>query len=108
MEQLIHPYKQININHTPSSTNQPPPFTPHLHNILHLPTLITIPPYNTNQTPPPHYKPHFPHTNHQQFLKTTIPTFKPKNQNPPFHYHHLHLSLIPPPKPHYSNKNLQK
>ena len=73
-------YKHININDTASWSNQGAAFTRQLDNMLQLARVITIGAYNRNESRGAHYKPEFPERNDEEFLKTTMATFKGKTK----------------------------
>ncbi|MGG1960423.1 succinate dehydrogenase flavoprotein subunit [Bacillus pumilus] len=108
IEELMKRYKQININDTASWSNQGAAFTRQLDNMLQLARVITIGAYNRNESRGAHYKPDFPERNDEEFLKTTMATFKGKNQKPAFHYEDVDVSLIAPRKRDYSKKKVEK
>lgn len=108
IEELMERYKQININDTASWSNQGAAFTRQLDNMLQLARVITIGAYNRNESRGAHYKPDFPERNDEEFLKTTMATFKGKNQKPAFHYEDVDVSLIAPRKRDYSKKKVEK
>lgn len=108
IEELMERYKQININDTASWSNQGAAFTRQLDNMLQLARVITIGAYNRNESRGAHYKPDFPERNDEEFLKTTLATFKGKNQKPAFHYEDVDVSLIAPRKRDYSKKKVEK
>ncbi|MFJ5670252.1 succinate dehydrogenase flavoprotein subunit [Bacillus safensis] len=108
IEELMERYKKININDTASWSNQGAAFTRQLDNMLQLARVITIGAYNRNESRGAHYKPEFPERNDKEFLKTTMATFKGKNQKPAFHYEDVDVSLIAPRKRDYSKKKVEK
>ncbi|WMT30248.1 succinate dehydrogenase flavoprotein subunit [Bacillus aerius] len=108
IEELMERYKYININDTASWSNQGAAFTRQLDNMLQLARVITIGAYNRNESRGAHYKPEFPERNDEEFLKTTMATFKGKNQKPAFHYEDVDVSLIAPRKRDYSKKKVEK
>ncbi|UYO34756.1 succinate dehydrogenase flavoprotein subunit [Bacillus zhangzhouensis] len=108
IEELMERYKKININDTASWSNQGATFTRQLDNMLQLARVITIGAYNRNESRGAHYKPEFPERNDEEFLKTTMATFKGKNQKPAFHYEDVDVSLIAPRKRDYSKKKVEK
>lgn len=108
IEELMERYKKININDTASWSNQGAAFTRQLDNMLQLARVITIGAYNRNESRGAHYKPEFPERNDEEFLKTTMATFKGKNQKPVFHYEDVDVSLIAPRKRDYSKKKVEK
>ncbi|MDR0126638.1 MULTISPECIES: succinate dehydrogenase flavoprotein subunit [Bacillus] len=108
IEELMERYKHININDTASWSNQGAAFTRQLDNMLQLARVITIGAYNRNESRGAHYKPEFPERNDEEFLKTTMATFKGKNQKPAFHYEDVDVSLIAPRKRDYSKKKVEK
>ncbi|MFJ5965176.1 succinate dehydrogenase flavoprotein subunit [Bacillus sp. NPDC093026] len=108
IEELMERYKHININDTASWSNQGAAFTRQLDNMLQLARVITIGAYNRNESRGAHYKPEFPERNDQEFLKTTMATFKGKNEKPAFHYEDVDVSLIAPRKRDYSKKKVEK
>ncbi|WP_366203910.1 succinate dehydrogenase flavoprotein subunit [Bacillus safensis] len=108
IEELMERYKKININDTASWSNQGAAFTRQLDNMLQLARVITIGAYNRNESRGAHYKPEFPERNDEEFLKTTMATFKGKNQKPAFHYEDVDVSLIAPRKRDYSKKKVEK
>lgn len=108
IEELMERYKKININDTASWSNQGSAFTRQLDNMLQLARVITIGAYNRNESRGAHYKPEFPERNDEEFLKTTMATFKGKNQKPAFHYEDVDVSLIAPRKRDYSKKKVEK
>jgi len=108
IEELMERYKHININDTASWSNQGAAFTRQLDNMLQLARVITIGAYNRNESRGAHYKPEFPDRNDEEFLKTTMATFKGKNQKPAFHYEDVDVSLIAPRKRDYSKKKVEK
>ncbi|MEI4790168.1 succinate dehydrogenase flavoprotein subunit [Bacillus sp. FJAT-53060] len=108
IEELMERYKHININDTASWSNQGAAFTRQLDNMLQLARVITIGAYNRNESRGAHYKPEFPERNDDEFLKTTMATFKGKNQKPAFHYEDVDVSLIAPRKRDYSKKKVEK
>ncbi|PCK20576.1 succinate dehydrogenase flavoprotein subunit [Bacillus pumilus] len=108
IEELMERYKHININDTASWSNQGAAFTRQLDNMLQLARVITIGAYNRNESRGAHYKPEFPERHDDEFLKTTMATFKGKNQKPAFHYEDVDVSLIAPRKRDYSKKKVEK
>ncbi|MBD3860358.1 succinate dehydrogenase flavoprotein subunit [Bacillus sp. 28A-2] len=108
IEELMERYKHININDTASWSNQGAAFTRQLDNMLQLARVITIGAYNRNESRGAHYKPEFPERNDEEFLKTTMATFKGKNQKPAFHFEDVDVSLIAPRKRDYSKKKVEK
>ncbi|MDM5299002.1 succinate dehydrogenase flavoprotein subunit [Bacillus pumilus] len=108
IEELMERYKHININDTASWSNQGAAFTRQLDNMLQLARVITIGAYNRNESRGAHYKPDFPERNDDEFLKTTMATFKGKNEKPAFHYEDVDVSLIAPRKRDYSKKKVEK
>ncbi|MCC9089108.1 MULTISPECIES: succinate dehydrogenase flavoprotein subunit [Bacillus] len=108
IEELMERYKHININDTASWSNQGAAFTRQLDNMLQLARVITIGAYNRNESRGAHYKPEFPERHDEEFLKTTMATFKGKNQKPAFHYEDVDVSLIAPRKRDYSKKKVEK
>lgn len=108
IEELMERYKHININDTASWSNQGAAFTRQLDNMLQAARVITIGAYNRNESRGAHYKPEFPERNDEEFLKTTMATFKGKNQKPAFHYEDVDVSLIAPRKRDYSKKKVEK
>ncbi|PTA85185.1 succinate dehydrogenase flavoprotein subunit [Bacillus sp. Nf3] len=108
IEELMERYKKININDTASWSNQGAAFTRQLDNMLQLARVITIGAYNRNESRGAHYKPEFPERNDEEFLKTTMATFKGENQKPAFHYEDVDVSLIAPRKRDYSKKKVEK
>ena len=108
IEELMERYKHININDTASWSNQGAAFTRQLDNMLQLARVITIGAYNRNESRGAHYKPEFPERDDEEFLKTTMATFKGKNQKPAFHYEDVDVSLIAPRKRDYSKKKVEK
>ncbi|WP_025092460.1 succinate dehydrogenase flavoprotein subunit [Bacillus safensis] len=108
IEELMERYRKININDTASWSNQGAAFTRQLDNMLQLARVITIGAYNRNESRGAHYKPEFPERNDEEFLKTTMATFKGKNQKPAFHYEDVDVSLIAPRKRDYSKKKVEK
>lgn len=108
IEELMERYKHININDTALWSNQGAAFTRQLDNMLQLARVITIGAYNRNESRGAHYKPDFPERNDEEFLKTTMATFKGKNEKPAFHYEDVDVSLIAPRKRDYSKKKVEK
>ncbi|MFS0656965.1 succinate dehydrogenase flavoprotein subunit [Bacillus sp. 179-C3.3 HS] len=108
IEELMERYKRININDTATWSNQGATFTRQLDNMLQLARVITIGAYNRNESRGAHYKPEFPERNDEDFLKTTMATFKGKNEKPAFHYEDVDVSLIAPRKRDYSKKKVEK
>ncbi|WP_100331771.1 succinate dehydrogenase flavoprotein subunit [Bacillus xiapuensis] len=106
--ELMERYKNININDTAKWSNQGAAFTRQLMNMLHLARVITIGAYNRNESRGAHYKPEFPDRNDEEFLKTTMATFKGANEAPGFHYEDVDISLIPPRKRDYTKKKEEK
>jgi succinate dehydrogenase / fumarate reductase flavoprotein subunit len=106
--ELMDRYKNININDTSKWSNQGAVFTRQLKNMLHLSRVVTIGALNRNESRGAHYKPDFPNRNDEEFLKTTMATFKGENQAPGFHYEDVDISLIPPRKRDYSKKKEEK
>ncbi|KAB7708585.1 succinate dehydrogenase flavoprotein subunit [Bacillus aerolatus] len=106
--ELMERFKNININDTAKWSNQGAMFTRQLKNMLHLSRVITIGALNRNESRGAHYKPDFPDRNDEDFLKTTMATFKGEGEAPGFHYEEVDISLIPPRKRDYSKNKEEK
>ncbi|OZI11255.1 succinate dehydrogenase flavoprotein subunit [Bacillaceae bacterium SAS-127] len=106
--ELMERWKNININDTAKWSNQGATFTRQLKNMFHLARVITIGALNRDESRGAHYKPDFPDRNDEDFLKTTMATFKGDNEAPAFHYEDVDISLIPPRKRDYTKKKEEK
>lgn len=103
--ELMERYKNININDTAKWSNQGASFTRQLQNMMQLARVITIGALNRNESRGAHYKPDFPKRDDENFLKTTMATFKGLNEAPAFHYEDVDVSLIPPRVRDYTTKH---
>lgn len=103
--ELMERYKNININDTAKWSNQGASFTRQLQNMMQLARVITIGALNRNESRGAHYKPDFPQRDDENFLKTTMATFKGQNEAPAFHYEDVDVSLIPPRIRDYTKKH---
>ena len=103
--ELMERYKNININDTAKWSNQGASFTRQLQNMMQLARVITIGALNRNESRGAHYKPEFPERDDENFLKTTMATFKGQNEAPAFHYEDVDVSLIPPRIRDYTKKH---
>ncbi|WP_285765587.1 succinate dehydrogenase flavoprotein subunit [Peribacillus sp. SI8-4] len=103
--ELMERYKQININDTAKWSNQGAAFTRQLQNMMQLARVITIGALNRDESRGAHYKPDFPERNDEEFMKTTMATFKGLDQAPEFHYEDIDVSLIAPRKRDYTTKH---
>ncbi|MEH6947995.1 succinate dehydrogenase flavoprotein subunit [Bacillus sp. JJ634] len=100
--ELMERYKNININDTAKWSNQGAAFTRQLQNMLQLARVMTIGALNRNESRGAHYKPEFPERDDENFMKTTMATFKGLDQAPAFHYEDIDVSLVPPRKRDYT------
>jgi succinate dehydrogenase / fumarate reductase flavoprotein subunit len=100
--ELMERYKNININDTAKWSNQGAAFTRQLQNMLQLARVMTIGALNRNESRGAHYKPDFPERDDENFMKTTMATFKGLDQAPAFHYEDIDVSLVPPRKRDYT------
>ncbi|MEN2765642.1 succinate dehydrogenase flavoprotein subunit [Ornithinibacillus xuwenensis] len=105
IQELLQRFENININDTSRWNNQGVMFTRQLKNMLHLARVITIGAYNRNESRGAHYKPEFPERNDEEWLKTTVAQFDPKENAPVFSYEEVDVSLIPPRKRDYTKKH---
>ncbi|MGE6375623.1 succinate dehydrogenase flavoprotein subunit [Peribacillus muralis] len=103
--ELMERYKKININDTAKWSNQGAAFTRQLQNMMQLARVITIGALNRDESRGAHYKPDFPERNDEEFMKTTMATFKGLDQAPEFHYEEIDVSLIAPRKRDYTTKH---
>ncbi|MGY3313301.1 succinate dehydrogenase / fumarate reductase flavoprotein subunit [Peribacillus simplex] len=103
--ELMERYKKININDTAKWSNQGAAFTRQLQNMMQLARVITIGALNRDESRGAHYKPDFPERNDDEFMKTTMATFKGLDQAPEFHYEDIDVSLIAPRKRDYTTKH---
>ncbi|MDQ0882855.1 succinate dehydrogenase / fumarate reductase flavoprotein subunit [Peribacillus sp. V2I11] len=103
--ELMERYKKININDTAKWSNQGAAFTRQLQNMMQLARVITIGALNRDESRGAHYKPDFPERNDEEFMKTTMATFKGMDQAPEFHYEEIDVSLIAPRKRDYTTKH---
>ncbi|MBK5442840.1 MULTISPECIES: succinate dehydrogenase flavoprotein subunit [unclassified Peribacillus] len=103
--ELMERYKKININDTAKWSNQGAAFTRQLQNMMQLARVITIGALNRDESRGAHYKPDFPQRNDEEFMKTTMATFKGLDQAPEFHYEDIDVSLIAPRKRDYTTKH---
>ncbi|CAH0208866.1 Fumarate reductase flavoprotein subunit [Peribacillus simplex] len=103
--ELMERYKKININDTAKWSNQGAAFTRQLQNMMQLARVITIGALNRDESRGAHYKPDFPERNDEEFMKTTMATFKGLDQAPEFHYEDIDVSLIAPRKRDYTTKH---
>ncbi|MFE4704704.1 succinate dehydrogenase flavoprotein subunit [Peribacillus simplex] len=103
--ELMERYKKININDTAKWSNQGAAFTRQLQNMMQLARVITIGALNRDESRGAHYKPDFPERNDEEFMKTTMATFKGMDQAPEFHYEDIDVSLIAPRKRDYTTKH---
>ncbi|MGJ3196554.1 succinate dehydrogenase flavoprotein subunit [Peribacillus frigoritolerans] len=103
--ELMERYKKININDTAKWSNQGAAFTRQLQNMMQLARVITIGALNRDESRGAHYKPDFPERNDEEFMKTTMATFKGIDQAPEFHYEDIDVSLIAPRKRDYTTKH---
>ncbi|RID86392.1 succinate dehydrogenase flavoprotein subunit [Peribacillus asahii] len=103
--ELMERYKKININDTAKWSNQGAAFTRQLQNMLQLARVMTIGALNRNESRGAHYKPEFPDRDDENFMKTTMATFKGLDQAPAFHYEDIDVSLVPPRKRDYTTKH---
>ncbi|WP_110927149.1 succinate dehydrogenase flavoprotein subunit [Bacillus massiliglaciei] len=103
--ELMERYKNININDTSKWSNQGAAFTRQLSNMLQLARVITIGALNRDESRGAHYKPDFPERDDENFMKTTMATFKGHDQAPAFHYEDIDVSLIAPRKRDYTTKH---
>ncbi|MFJ7991060.1 succinate dehydrogenase flavoprotein subunit [Peribacillus frigoritolerans] len=103
--ELMERYKKININDTAKWSNQGAAFTRQLQNMMQLARVITIGALNRDESRGAHYKPDFPERNDEEFMKTTMATFKGLDQAPEFHYEDIGVSLIAPRKRDYTTKH---
>ncbi|USK59017.1 succinate dehydrogenase flavoprotein subunit [Peribacillus asahii] len=100
--ELMERYKNININDTAKWSNQGAAFTRQLQNMFQLARVMTIGALNRNESRGAHYKPEFPERDDENFMKTTMATFKGQDQAPAFHYEDIDVSLVPPRKRDYT------
>ncbi|USK69429.1 succinate dehydrogenase flavoprotein subunit [Peribacillus asahii] len=100
--ELMERYKNININDTAKWSNQGAAFTRQLQNMFQLARVMTIGALNRNESRGAHYKPDFPERDDENFMKTTMATFKGLDQAPAFHYEDIDVSLVPPRKRDYT------
>ena len=100
--ELMERYKNININDTAKWSNQGAAFTRQLQNMMQLARVMTIGALNRNESRGAHYKPEFPERDDENFMKTTMATFKGLDQAPAFHYEDIDVSLVPPRKRDYT------
>ncbi|MFJ8255847.1 succinate dehydrogenase flavoprotein subunit [Peribacillus asahii] len=100
--ELMERYKNININDTAKWSNQGAAFTRQLQNMFQLARVMTIGALNRNESRGAHYKPDFPERDDENFMKTTMATFKGQDQAPAFHYEDIDVSLVPPRKRDYT------
>lgn len=103
--ELMERYKKININDTAKWSNQGAAFTRQLQNMMQLARVITIGALNRDESRGAHYKPDFPERNDEEFMKTTMATFKGMDKAPEFHYEDIDVSLIAPRKRDYTTKH---
>ncbi|MDM5285679.1 succinate dehydrogenase flavoprotein subunit [Peribacillus frigoritolerans] len=103
--ELMERFKKININDTAKWSNQGAAFTRQLQNMMQLARVITIGALNRDESRGAHYKPDFPERNDEEFMKTTMATFKGLDQAPEFHYEDIDVSLIAPRKRDYTTKH---
>jgi succinate dehydrogenase / fumarate reductase flavoprotein subunit len=73
--------------------------------MMQLARVITIGALNRDESRGAHYKPDFPARNDEEFMKTTMATFKGLDQAPEFHYEDIDVSLIAPRKRDYTTKH---
>ena len=100
IQELLERWENISVNDTSKWSNQGVMFTRQLKNMLHLARVITIGAYKRDESRGAHYKPEFPDRDDENFLKTTIATFK--DGAPEITYEDVDVSLIPPRKRDYT------
>ena len=100
IQELLERWEKISVNDTSKWSNQGVMFTRQLKNMLHLARVITIGAYKRDESRGAHYKPEFPDRDDENFLKTTIATFK--DGAPEITYEDVDVSLIPPRKRDYT------
>ncbi len=104
IQELLERFGKININDTAKWSNQGAVFTRQLENMLHLSRVVTLGAYNRNESRGAHYKPEFTERNDEEWLKTTMASFKDSKSAPQFSYADVDTSLIQPRKRDYSKK----
>ncbi|KKI91785.1 succinate dehydrogenase [Bacillus sp. SA1-12] len=102
IQELIERFDHININDTAKWSNQGATFTRQLKNMLQLSRVVTLGAYNRNESRGAHYKPEFPDRNDEEWLKTTMASYKGDRTAPEFKYEDVDVSLIEPRKRDYS------
>ena len=105
IQELLERYKNININDTARWSNRGALFTRQLYNMLQLARVITLGAYYRNESRGAHYKPEYPERNDEEWLKTTMASFKGPEEGPAFHYEDVDVSLIKPRKRDYTKKH---
>src|SRR5699024_3193712 len=78
--ELIERSKRIQLTDRSKFSNQTVMFVRHFQNMLHLARVITLGAYHRDESRGAHYKPEFPERNDDEWLKTTIATFDPVNE----------------------------
>lgn len=105
LQELLERWENINVTDTSQWSNQGVMFTRQLRNMIELARVITLGALNRDESRGAHYKPEFPERDDDNFLKTTIATFDPQNDEPVISYEDIDVSLIPPRKRDYSKKS---
>ncbi len=97
--ELTERLKDINLNDLSEWANQPLIFARELRHMLFLARVITLGALRRNESRGSHYKPEFPERNDQEWLKTTIAKFDPRE--PKFSYEEVDISLMKPKERKY-------
>ncbi|MEI3612606.1 succinate dehydrogenase flavoprotein subunit [Pseudogracilibacillus sp. SO30301A] len=103
LQELLERWENINVTDTSQWSNQGVMFTRQLRNMIELARVITLGALKRDESRGAHYKPEFPERDDENFLKTTIASYK--NGEPEITYEDVDVSLIPPRKRDYSKKS---
>lgn len=100
LKELLERWENINVGDTSQWSNQGVMFTRQLRNMIELARVITLGALKRDESRGAHYKPEFPDRDDENFLKTTIASYK--NGEPVITYEDVDVSLIPPRKRDYT------
>lgn len=100
IKELKERFPNITITDTSRWSNQAVAFTRQLWNMLELAEAMTLGALLRNESRGAHYKPDFPERDDEQFLKTTLASYRP--DGPRIEYEPVDTSLIKPRKRDYT------
>ena len=94
LQEFQQRWKNINVTDTGGYSNQTVMYVRQLRGMMDLARVIVGGALRRNESRGSHYKPEFPKRDDENFLKTTLATYK--NGNPEFGWEEVDISLLKP------------